>query len=123
MKGMELSRLYYREVIQPFLHEEFSEYEDRIAAGLVGEGSECYGYDDEISRDHDWGAKVCLWFCQADYQAVGEELQGSWRDCRGAFAGIPLRGSAAAMAFWRSGISFKSICVLYAHRRRSENGL
>ncbi|MBR4767553.1 MAG: tetratricopeptide repeat protein, partial [Lachnospiraceae bacterium] len=41
--GMELCRRYYEEIGAPMIREKFPEYEGRIAAGLVGEGSECYG--------------------------------------------------------------------------------
>ena len=61
MKGLELSRLFYEELVKPMLEQKFAAYVPRIAAGLVGEGSQCFGYDDEISRDHDWGASICLW--------------------------------------------------------------
>lgn len=54
MKGLELSRKYYEECGAPVLHERFSEIEDKIAVGLTGSGSECYGYDDSVSEDHDF---------------------------------------------------------------------
>lgn len=53
--GMELCRAYFDEVGFPMLRESFSSVLDRMAVGLVGDGSECYGFDDAVSRDHDWG--------------------------------------------------------------------
>lgn len=60
MKGLELSKKYYEEHGQAMLHEMFGEYEHLIAVGLVGSGSDCYGYDDEISHDHDFEPGFCL---------------------------------------------------------------
>ena len=53
MKGLELAKAYYEEYGKPMIEERFPEYAGRIAAGLVGEGSECLGYDDLWSTDHD----------------------------------------------------------------------
>lgn len=36
---MELSEQFYMEFGAPMIHEKFPEYEDKIAVGLVGEGS------------------------------------------------------------------------------------
>ena len=53
MKGLELCREYFENYGRAML-EEFPEIKDRIAVGLAGEGSECLGFDDELSRDHDF---------------------------------------------------------------------
>jgi hypothetical protein len=60
MKGLELSRRYYKEYGAPMIHEQFPEYESCIAVGLVGSGSECFGFDDEISQDHDFEPGFCM---------------------------------------------------------------
>ncbi|MUH59972.1 DUF4037 domain-containing protein [Bifidobacterium canis] len=73
--GLQLSRAYWQEVVKPMLAEKYADAMPRIAAGLAGHGSECYGFDDAISRDHDFGPRVCLWLTDDDYQAFGEQLQ------------------------------------------------
>lgn len=54
MKGLEIAEQYYLQCGAPMLHQEFPELEGILAVGLVGSGSECMGFDDEISRDHDF---------------------------------------------------------------------
>ena len=75
MKGLELCERYFREEGQPVLERELGQLLNRMAIGLVGDGSECYGYDDEISRDHDWGPSFCIWLTKSDYEAVGGKIQ------------------------------------------------
>ena len=64
MQGLELSKRYFEEFGRPMLERDFGEYLDRIAIGLVGHGSECFGYDDEISTDHDFTPGFCLWITE-----------------------------------------------------------
>lgn len=54
MNGLELSRGYYEEYGKPMLEREFARLLPYIAVGFTGRGSEHYGFDDEISRDHDF---------------------------------------------------------------------
>ncbi|MBR0266431.1 MAG: DUF4037 domain-containing protein [Clostridia bacterium] len=60
MKGLELAEKYYRAFGESMIREQFPEWEGQIAAGLTGSGSECYGYDDGISADHDFEPGFCL---------------------------------------------------------------
>ena len=47
MKGLELARGFWEDLLHPALEREAPELTDRIAAGLCGAGSDCLGYDDE----------------------------------------------------------------------------
>lgn len=60
MKGLEICEKYYLEFGKPMLETEFPDILDKIATGLVGSGSECFGFDDEISRDHDFEPCFCI---------------------------------------------------------------
>ena len=60
MKGLELAEKFYKEFGEPMLKEQFSHILPFIAVGLAGSGSECYGYDDEISHDHDFEPAFCV---------------------------------------------------------------
>ena len=54
MKGLELSEAFFREYGMPMLKEDFPALLPHIAVGLVGAGSECLGFDDDTSHDHDF---------------------------------------------------------------------
>ena len=91
MKGMELSRAYYEAHGRQMLYEGFPGYADKIAAGLVGQGSECFGFDDSLSCDHDYGPGFCLWLTRKDFQAVGPALQSAYDALPREFMGFPAR--------------------------------
>lgn len=86
MKGLDLSRRYYLQH-KEYLEKRFPELMQRVAVGLVGPGSECLGFDDTYSRDHDWGPSFCLWMTDEDYSQYGKELHGVYlslpQECEG----------------------------------------
>lgn len=60
MKGLELSKKFYNEFGDKMLKESFADILNFLAVGLVGSGSECMGFDDEISHDHDFEPGFCI---------------------------------------------------------------
>lgn len=56
MKGLEISKKFYHEYGEPMLKEQFGDVFPFLAVGFVGSGSDRYGFDDDISKDHDFDA-------------------------------------------------------------------
>lgn len=73
--GMEMARRFWEQAGKPMLQSRYPDYAERIAVGLVGYGSECFGFDDALSRDHDFAPRFCLWLTDEDYAAIGTALQ------------------------------------------------
>lgn len=86
--GLELCEAFYQEFGVPMIRTKFPAYESVIAAGLVGEGSDCFGFDDEVSRDHDFGPGFCLWLTDQVYDEIGEELQRAYDELPSTYMGI-----------------------------------
>lgn len=86
-KGLAIAREYYETYGKPMLQEKFSQYLDRIAVGLAGRGSDCFGYDDAESRDHDWGPDFCLWVTEETYGQIGEQLEEAYHGLPEEFKG------------------------------------
>lgn len=95
-KGMELCEAFYQEYGVPMIQNQFPGYEKHIAVGLVGEGSECFGFDDEISRDHDFGPGFCLWLTDQTYEKIGEALQKAYDELPTTYMGVTRRDSGKA---------------------------
>ena len=59
MKGIEGAKKYF-ELYGDVIKEQFPDFMKYTAFGICGQGSECLGFDDEISRDHDFEPGFCL---------------------------------------------------------------
>ena len=86
--GLELCRRYYEEYGRPMIAGKFQAYESRIAVGLVGKGSDCFGYDDILSQDHDFGPRFVMWITRKVYDEIGEELQDAYEKLPSQFMGV-----------------------------------
>jgi len=91
MKGLELCEQYFRQCGLPALEAECGQHMSKMAIGLVGDGSECLGFDDEYSRDHDWGPGFCIWLTKKDFVEVGPEIQKVYESLPKSFAGFEAR--------------------------------
>lgn len=86
--GLKFARDFYEEYGAPMIKEQFSDYENLIAVGLVGEGSERFGFDDEYSMDHDFGPGFCMWVSEETYDEIGEKLQTAYETLPKTYEGV-----------------------------------
>lgn len=66
MKGIELSKKYFEAFGKEILETEFSSVLPLLAVGLAGSGSECLGFDDKVSEDHDFEPGFCIFLPDED---------------------------------------------------------
>jgi len=79
MRGLEEAKRLYFEQGAEMIQRLFPRHEGRIAVGLAGRGSECYGFDDAQSRDHDFPLGFCLWIDDETEREIGLELARAYR--------------------------------------------
>ncbi len=113
MKGLELSRQYYEACGKAVFHSQFGSLMERVAVGLVGPGSECLGFDDEHSRDHDWGPGFCLWLTKEDFKRYGQPLQEFYDALPKSFHGFPPRTETPGEAQRVGVMNIESFYLLY----------
>lgn len=77
VSGLELSRRFYQEAVQPILDASFPGLPH--SAALLGRGSEVLGFDDEMSEDHDWKPRVLLFLREEHRAHHGEAIGGALR--------------------------------------------
>ena len=65
----------YQEKLLPLIKKECPEALPFLAIGLLGFGSQCLGYDDEVSKDHDFSEDVCIWIPRVNYLQYGKKLE------------------------------------------------
>ncbi|WP_266218225.1 DUF4037 domain-containing protein [Paraliomyxa miuraensis] len=94
MQGLELAERFFAQVGAPMITARFPALDRRLAVGLVGHGSECYGFDDETSRDHDWGPSFCVWLTRRDHRTHGQALREAIDALPRSFAGFDRTHSA-----------------------------
>ncbi|MGL5260153.1 MAG: DUF4125 family protein [Lachnospiraceae bacterium] len=79
---------FYEEYGRPMICNKFPEFINKIAIGRVGYGSECFGFSDEYSMDHDFGPGFMMWVTKETYHKIGEELELEYNNLPMTFRGI-----------------------------------
>jgi len=85
MREIDAARQWYETAGAPMLEREFGDVVSQIAVGRAGHGSECFGYDDEVSRDHDYFTGFQLWITEPAERAFGFRLERAYARLRKEF--------------------------------------
>ena len=123
MQGLQLAKEYFFTHGLPMIEKSFKEIADRVAAGMVGPGSECYGFDDALSRDHDWGPGFCLWLQQDDYLTYGAALETAYRKLPSSFSGFGPRQTSPGEDARMGVMSIRSFYIRYTGLDHPPQGL
>lgn len=74
MKAIDKSRDLFNNHFLPRLEGRYPECIGNFAAGIMGHGSECFGFDDEISLDHDVSNGFYIWVDEENDIKYGVKL-------------------------------------------------
>lgn len=93
LKGLTLARRFFEQVAKPAMEKNCPEILEEAACGLMGQGSECFGFDDIYSRDHHWGPRVMVLLPDDYINTVDPEVwQRTTRDFPTHFEGFEVVG-------------------------------
>lgn len=70
--GLLLNRNFFFDVVKPLMEKNFPGL--KYAAGLMANGSDVLGYDDETSMDHNWGPRMRMILNKNDFNKFSKEI-------------------------------------------------
>ncbi|MEL6404699.1 MAG: DUF4037 domain-containing protein [Chloroflexota bacterium] len=76
ISGLDLSDAFYTQVVKPIIDQHDPDL--HYAAARIGAGSEVLGFDDAMSRDHDWGPFITI-FLDEEEAHLADALQDTLR--------------------------------------------
>ena len=79
MVFLDEAKRLYEDTGRELIHSLLPEFEEMMAIGLAGHGSECFGFDDEISRDHDYYPGFSIWIDDDTDKVAGLEISRVYR--------------------------------------------
>ena len=123
MKGIELSRKYYEEIGLPTLKKLFGDKLNKLAFGLVGHGSECFGFDDEISTDHDYEPGFCIWISEQDEKEFGFRLMRAYSKLPKEYCGYKCIEKSLSGSDCRGVMTIGDFYMQYTGRRGAPESL
>lgn len=86
--GLELSHLFYWEIVRPLLDQNYPQLP--YAAALLGPGSEVLGFDTEMSMDHHWFPNVQIFLREEEKELSGPIHEMLRWNLPPSFRGFPL---------------------------------
>jgi Domain of unknown function (DUF4037) len=89
LSGGALAREFHADVVGPLLAQAMPGL--RYAAGRLGSGSDVLGFDDAMSRDHDWGCRLTVLVDEPDRAVVPQVRQLLERELPDSYRGFPVR--------------------------------
>lgn len=75
--SMTLGKAFFEQVVRPAMARVCPRVLEAAAVGRFGWGSECFGMEDALSRDHHWGPRVDLLLPASVFAQVDESV---WRE-------------------------------------------
>lgn len=118
MQGIEKAEKFFLEHGRTMLENEFPELLPRIAAGISGRGSECFGFDDIFSRDHDFFPGFTMWLSDEDEAEYGFKLSRAYtslvrehfpEEIKRSILGCSERGVMRISDFFRRHLGFPGV--------------
>ena len=97
LKGLTMARAYYEKFgkavfdgLKKDMQKEASESEEDcdFTIAKVGEGSDCFGFDDILSRDHDFGPGFGVFVTRKQYEQYGTRLEQAYDSMPETFRGF-----------------------------------
>lgn len=93
LSALDLARRFWK-FCRPVLNTQLPDLMEIAAVGLAGEGSECFGFDDRISRDHDFGPGFCFWLPEKILMDAKDRINAAFGLLPIEFEGLPTRRNA-----------------------------
>ncbi len=113
MRGIDAARIWFENYGLPMLEKDFGDLLPRLAIGIAGRGSECFGFDDEISRDHDFCTGFSIWINEDDERVFGFKLTRAYN---GLHKNFPPPGNIPPES--RLGAPEHGVCIIPEFFRR-----